>query len=273
MEINFVRRGVPKEGKPAILLLHGIGNSLAYWDSVAELLATDSEVFAVDLPGFGLTVRSEGISFRSMCAEIQDFIREETGPCVVVGHSLGAFVAMAASIDCSEVQRLALVSGPLFTAARIAIGQVALPSFPAVSYSLAAQILGSTLPAWAASLLSKVPKQVRGLALRPFVGSEGNIGQSELERLVRSHGNSRAVFEILRTIKSEDLDRSRNVNAPCSILRGTKDMLFPDQDIAEARSTLNISEVLELDGVGHWPHIESPRDTAVFIDRTARRSS
>ncbi|GAA5205179.1 alpha/beta fold hydrolase [Streptomyces thinghirensis] len=40
------------EGEP-LLLLHGIGHHRQAWDPVVDILATEREVIAVDLPGFG----------------------------------------------------------------------------------------------------------------------------------------------------------------------------------------------------------------------------
>src|SRR5690606_1786603 len=39
-------------GEP-LLLLHGIGHHRQAWDPVVDILATEREVIAVDLPGFG----------------------------------------------------------------------------------------------------------------------------------------------------------------------------------------------------------------------------
>ena len=49
MSLNYVRCGA---GKP-LLLLHGLGSSLKVWDLIIDELATQREVIALDLPGFG----------------------------------------------------------------------------------------------------------------------------------------------------------------------------------------------------------------------------
>ncbi len=49
MELAHDRRG---EG-PALVLLHGIGSHRQAWTQVADLLADERDVVAVDLPGFG----------------------------------------------------------------------------------------------------------------------------------------------------------------------------------------------------------------------------
>ncbi|WP_330456506.1 alpha/beta fold hydrolase [Streptomyces sp. NBC_00820] len=47
--VSYARVG---RGEP-LVLLHGIGHHLQAWDPVMDILATEREVIAVDLPGFG----------------------------------------------------------------------------------------------------------------------------------------------------------------------------------------------------------------------------
>ncbi|MET7287292.1 alpha/beta fold hydrolase [Streptomyces sp. NPDC005573] len=47
--VSYARVG---RGEP-LVLLHGIGHHLQAWDPVVDILATEREVIAVDLPGFG----------------------------------------------------------------------------------------------------------------------------------------------------------------------------------------------------------------------------
>ncbi|XIE77672.1 alpha/beta fold hydrolase [Streptomyces sp. SBR177] len=47
--VTYERRGV---GEP-LLLLHGIGHLWQAWEPVIDVLATERDVIAVDLPGFG----------------------------------------------------------------------------------------------------------------------------------------------------------------------------------------------------------------------------
>lgn len=49
MTLSYARVG---RGEP-LLLLHGIGHHRQAWDPVVDILATEREVIAVDLPGFG----------------------------------------------------------------------------------------------------------------------------------------------------------------------------------------------------------------------------
>lgn len=63
MKLNFVRRGA---GKP-LLLIHGLGGSRRSWQTIIDRLATERDVIAVDLPGFGATPPLDGeVSIRTL---------------------------------------------------------------------------------------------------------------------------------------------------------------------------------------------------------------
>ncbi|MFJ6001641.1 alpha/beta fold hydrolase [Arthrobacter sp. NPDC092385] len=93
--------------KPPVLLLHGIGRSLEDWEGLYARLAPDHRVISVDLPGFGLSERTEGrYSMESMARFVLAALDTlgEHRPLHVVGNSLGGAVAM--KISALEPQRV-----------------------------------------------------------------------------------------------------------------------------------------------------------------------
>ncbi|MEU2386552.1 alpha/beta fold hydrolase [Streptomyces sp. NPDC012461] len=84
-------------GEP-LLLLHGIGHHRQAWDPVVDILATEREVIAVDLPGFGASPALPGglphdlptmnAALGALCAEL------EIGRPHVAGNSLGGLLAL-----------------------------------------------------------------------------------------------------------------------------------------------------------------------------------
>lgn len=58
LTLSYARAG---RGEP-LLLLHGIGHHRQAWDPVVDILATEREVIAVDLPGFGASPRCRAAS-------------------------------------------------------------------------------------------------------------------------------------------------------------------------------------------------------------------
>lgn len=88
MTLNYSRRG---SGKP-LLLLHGIGSSLKTWDLIVEELATQRDVIAVDLPGFGQSPALAGeVSIPTLADAVTDFLTQHQLLGIdAVGNSMGA---------------------------------------------------------------------------------------------------------------------------------------------------------------------------------------
>lgn len=88
----------PQHPRATVLFLHGVGNSGAAWDEVVAKLPNDLHIISIDLLGFGNSPRPPWAVYnartqaRSVLATF--FKLRLTGPVVVVGHSLGALVAV-----------------------------------------------------------------------------------------------------------------------------------------------------------------------------------
>lgn len=88
MSMNYVRRGT---GKP-LLLLHGLGSSLKVWDLIIDELATQRDVIALDLPGFGQSPALLGeVSIPTLADAVTDFLTQHQLLGIdAVGNSMGA---------------------------------------------------------------------------------------------------------------------------------------------------------------------------------------
>ncbi|MDN5274501.1 MAG: lipase 1-like protein [Candidatus Saccharibacteria bacterium] len=87
-----------KNSKATVLFIHGIGNSGAAWKEVTHRLPDHIRVISIDLLGFGDSKRppwavySVKTQARSVLATL--FKLRITHPIIIVGHSLGALVAV-----------------------------------------------------------------------------------------------------------------------------------------------------------------------------------
>jgi pimeloyl-ACP methyl ester carboxylesterase len=99
-----------------LFLLHGIGAVATTWSPVAVAFSAEYRVVMPDLAGHGLSAPQSGaITFAIELAGLESVLRAECAePAVLVGHSLGGWLACLLTLDHPElVSRLVLVNGPL----------------------------------------------------------------------------------------------------------------------------------------------------------------
>jgi pimeloyl-ACP methyl ester carboxylesterase len=103
--IHYAERGERRKDRPSAVLIHGAGASSAIWSMVLARLAGAAHVVAVDLPGHGPS-SAEGTALDGSTglslARYRDAVGELAGtlclgPSVLVGHSMGALVAIEAA--------------------------------------------------------------------------------------------------------------------------------------------------------------------------------
>lgn len=120
--------------KPTVVLIHGWGLNHAIWQPVADALATDYQVLALDLPGYGLaTSIPEPYSLEAITEQLAALIPAHS---FVLGWSLGGLVAtMLALRHPAKVRSLALVaSSPCF---------LQQPDWPGMNAQVMQQFAGS----------------------------------------------------------------------------------------------------------------------------------
>jgi len=94
MRVHVDRRG----SGPALVFLHGVGSSSATWDRVMTLLEDRYTVIGFDLLGHGRSPvpedRAEYTRDRAL-DDVDDILATIDGPTILVGHSLGGYLALA----------------------------------------------------------------------------------------------------------------------------------------------------------------------------------
>lgn len=83
---------------PALIFLHGVGSSSATWATVMGLLRDRFTVAAFDLLGHGASETPDDpalFSRDAALADIDDLVTELGRPFVLIGHSLGGYLALA----------------------------------------------------------------------------------------------------------------------------------------------------------------------------------
>lgn len=92
LKISFQEYG---SGNP-VILLHGFPFTNEIWNEFAPALAAGYKVYALDLPGFGLSEKPVNFSLPEIAREINSWIRQQgLTECIVIGHSLGGYIALS----------------------------------------------------------------------------------------------------------------------------------------------------------------------------------
>ncbi|MFK8022449.1 MAG: alpha/beta fold hydrolase [Ilumatobacter sp.] len=94
MQLNTVRQG---SGFP-IVFVHGLGMTATTWGACMDALADRYHVVAVDLPGHGESPCPEdpdAFTRDAALADLDEVIDSLDTPPVLVGHSLGGYLALA----------------------------------------------------------------------------------------------------------------------------------------------------------------------------------
>ena len=261
----FIRAG---EG-PALLLLHGIGNSCQTWAGVIDRLADTHTVVAPDLLGHGDSDKPRGdYSIAAYANGMRDLLSVlDIEQATVVGHSLGGGIALQFAYQFPErCQRLALVgSGGL-------------------GRELSAGLRAATLPGadLVVSALARVSGPLRfGLQAVEKVGRTagwrrvGDLAEAGDALLALKDGEARRAF--LRTLRGVVDARGQAVTAldriyladsiPLLVVWGSRDPIVPAQHAETVRTLVPSARIEVFREAGHWPHLDDPeRFCDVLLD-------
>jgi len=82
---------------PVVVLLHGYLESLKVWNGIVDELRDDFRIIVPDLPGQGRSVISKDVQTMDSMANGVKLLLNHLGieKCMMVGHSMGGYVALA----------------------------------------------------------------------------------------------------------------------------------------------------------------------------------
>jgi pimeloyl-ACP methyl ester carboxylesterase len=252
--VSYARVG---KGEP-LLLLHGIGHHRQAWDPVVDILATERDVIAVDLPGFGASpalpaglaydLPSTTAVFSALC-EALELERPH-----VAGNSLGGLLALELARE-KRVRSVTALSpagfwspaerryafGVLLTMRHIA-RRLPLPLVERLSRSAAGRTaLTSTIYARPAR---RSPEAVvaETLALAQATGFDDTL-----------RAGARVQF-------TDDIPQ-----IPVTVAWGTKDLLLVRRQGVRAKQIIPRARLVRLPGCGHCPMSDDPALVARVI--------
>lgn len=82
---------------PVLILIHGFCESREIWNNLIPDLSSHFRVITIDLPGFGKSpIIKSNLTIKAVAEEVLERIKSlHIQKCVVIGHSLGGYIAIA----------------------------------------------------------------------------------------------------------------------------------------------------------------------------------
>jgi pimeloyl-ACP methyl ester carboxylesterase len=243
------------EGAP-LVLLHGRGSAATTWFPLLTGLARDHRVLAVDLPGFGASHghRFRGGGFEAALAYFVDpieawLVAEQVTSPVLVGHSLGGFVAVELALRRRVAPAALVLIAPLGVGAEVTAG---------------ARLFFYAGPERVARLLG--PKAFKNLL--PFRGPDATRQVALAYELLAVPGgrpDAAAAFDTLAPLSGPAPNRRAQlsgIEAPTVVVSGDHDEALPAPLAIGAAAALPRAELCMV-SAGHAPHLEDPQG---FLD-------
>lgn len=239
-----------------IILLHGFCETHEIWDGLTKDLSKKFEIFTIDLPGFGNSPPlSTPSSIDEVGAKVFEWIdRQQIQKPVVIGHSLGGYVALAMAKQHPED-----FAG---------IGLIQSTAFPDTEEKKVNR--------------NKVIEFVKTHGTDPFIDTfvpglffdKSHPAIPQIDKIARGTTKETLLaYTALMRDRPSSIDFIKKTNLPVLILGGDKDTIIPAEITLEHGKLASNSSLQLLKNIGHMAMYESPLETQnaieLFMNRIA----
>lgn len=246
----------------SILCLHGITANCRCWDMMADSLAPEYQVIALDLRGRGLSGKpdsgySPGHHIRDILSVMDDL---GTPKVIVMGHSLGAFISlMLAALHPERVEKLILVDGggdlnaaqmdSVFAGIKPALDRLT-QIFPSEEAYLNRMKTAPYMQPWIPAIETYYTYEIE-----------------EVEEGIRTNINPQHILEEARNVRKIDCaSLYGKVTCPVLILRATRglfsqeDLLLPRDVIEKMVAAIPDARRFDVEGMNHYGIVFQPHE-------------
>ncbi|GIJ45488.1 hydrolase [Virgisporangium aliadipatigenens] len=257
MSVNY---SVVGAGEP-LVLLHGLGHRWQAWEPVLDRLAAQHRVYAVDLPGFGLSPLPAGELPDGMPGVLEavhaflDALGLERPH--VCGNSLGGAVALELAVTGRAASATALSPAGFCTEAEARR-----------AVAILRRMRLSTLPPAAVLRLALAVPFVRAWSFGPLVTKPAALAGERALGDALALRNSTGFRAVARAAHHYRFAGAPSV--PVTVAWGSADRILQPHQAERARELLPHARHVALPGCGHVPMSDAPDLVADLILSTTR---
>jgi pimeloyl-ACP methyl ester carboxylesterase len=249
VKTRYISQG---EGRP-VLLVHGLGGFLESWRHNIPDLSKNFQVFALDLPGHGLSSRTYGTySLKYIETFLIDFLRAMKLTGVnLIGHSAGGLICASLAIDHPElVDKLVLVDTAGLN--RTIPGFFQIATIPVLNKLVMRLSTGAFIKYGTRRVFHDptiIDQDLADLGYRYLKTPE--VKNTFLNILSANAGITGLKPGMLLT------SRLKEIRAPTLIIHGANDDVIPLDHLIETCSLIPRVKIEIFDECGHCPHLEN----------------
>jgi 4,5:9,10-diseco-3-hydroxy-5,9,17-trioxoandrosta-1(10),2-diene-4-oate hydrolase len=247
-----------------VILLHGVGCSVEFWERNIADLAREHRVFAVDIVGFGRTDKPEVVyTFELMADFVIDFMKTmDIDKASLVGNSMGGAISLTVAAQTPErVEKIVLVDP-------VGLGRGQSP----VMRLMALPVIGNVLTK---PSRKGVLRQMQLCLYDPSQARDDFIDR--VTAIGALPGNQRSFLSLLRVtsnilgvkkgIVADFSARLKKIKAPILMIWGRQDQILPLADGEAAVQNMANGRLHVMDRAGHLPQIDKPEEfNATVLD-------
>lgn len=226
-----------------LMLVHGFPLDHTIWTEVADLLKGEFTLILPDLRGFGESTTVETPYTMTDMADDLAGLLDHLGleKAALAGHSMGGYVCLAfAKKYPRRVSRLGLVASQAAADS---------PERKAGRYQTADEVAQKGAGFVAEGMTAKLSPDAKVQAFaRPLM---------ERQTPAAVMGALKAMAE-----REDTLSSLSSAFFPVTLIHGDGDVLIPVERAREIKAALPSAQLVELQGIGHMPMMESPIGTA-----------
>jgi esterase len=242
---------------PPLIILHGLYGSSDNWITIAKKLSDSFTVYLPDQRNHGLSPHSEIHNYDSMRDDLFELVTElRLRKFFLAGHSMGGKTVMAFAVKWPEmINGLAVVDVSPFTNenTKLTVFNEHLTILKTIlSIDMTTIISRGEVEKL---LMKKISSEkVRGLILKNLQRNPGDIFTWKI--------NASSLFNNLDRIMAPiDLEEGfiqAITGFPVIFLKGSYSNYLTASDVADIRKVFPASEVIVIQGAGHWIHADKP---------------
>lgn len=254
MKLNTLTHGAPVDGRPPLLIVHGLYGSARNWGVIAKRLSDARQVITVDLRNHGDSPWDAAHDYPDLAGDLVDTIEEIGGPVDVAGHSMGGKAAMVLALTRPDV------------VARLVVADIAPRAYAHTQLPFIEKMRQVDLETL--TRRSEAAEQLGALGVEPALQSF--FTQSLDVANKRWKLNLDALAENMPKIMTFP-EISGSYDGAALFLTGAQSDYVQREDRARIKALFPSARFAALPGAGHWLHADRPREfeaaVRVFLDR------